>query len=101
MSTVTSVRSKVAKDEAGKANRNLKSPTLSKWDLLLNVRGATERFYEGGNHLFCLKSPPRRDQSNSEMKGIHFKAPQQCIGAGAGRRRLIFVVHFATCQVLC
>lgn len=59
LSRVTSGRRKVAKDEAGKANGDLKGQTLSKWDLLLNAMGASERFSEGvgwGNHFFCLKT---------------------------------------------
>lgn len=38
----------MAKDAAGKANRDLKSQTLSQWGLLLNAMGASERFSEGG-----------------------------------------------------
>lgn len=33
-------------DKAGKANRDLKSQTLSNWDFLLNAMGASEGFYE-------------------------------------------------------
>lgn len=37
----------MAKDEAMTANGDLKSQSLSNWDILLNAIGASERFYEG------------------------------------------------------
>lgn len=42
----------MAEDEARKANRNLKSQTLSNWDFLLNAMGTSEKLYEGGKFLF-------------------------------------------------
>lgn len=42
------------KDEAGKTHRDLKSQTLSNWDLLLNAmeERAVKVFIKGRNHLF-------------------------------------------------